>query len=42
MKKGCTVGPRTERPQAERASQLNEFQLGPKILEVNEFYYIVS
>ena len=27
---GSTVGPRTERPQAERVSQLNDFQLGPK------------
>ena len=25
-----TVGPRTERPQAEQTSQLNDFQLGPK------------
>ena len=24
-----TVGPRTERPQAERVSQLNDFELGP-------------
>ena len=25
-----TVGPRTERPRAERTSELNGFQLGPK------------
>ena len=32
-----TVGPRTERPQAERVSQLNDFELGPSWFELNEF-----
>ena len=35
--KSITVGPQTERPQAERTSQLNDFQLGPKWFEMNDF-----
>ena len=32
-----TVGPQTERPQAERVSQLNNYELGPNRFEVNGF-----
>ena len=37
-----TVRPRTERPQAERTSQLNGFQLGPKEFELNVFFFIFT
>ena len=33
----CTVGPRTEQPQAERVIQLNDFQFGPEIFQMNQF-----
>ena len=36
-----TVGPRTERPQAERISQLNDFQLGTKRFQMNEFWSLL-
>ena len=37
-----TVGPQIDGPQAEQALHMNGYQLGPEVLWLNQFYYVVE